>query len=423
LKPTGQNEAGEPSHLEEGHLNLDFVIIGGGILGAAIAAGASQLGLRVLVLRRGDNGVPRADTLRNQGWLQSGLCYRLKAFSSESEYRIIAEETFRRGRELMFSCGLRPSTARGIARVSAQGVEELLRKAELLRLGESDFRHLGSDEALRLLGELYEGDSEYFLLPDTPFDEAAVLEYFRALAEEHGAQFLELDAPVTFERDGLSMRIRSGDFLLESPLTLVAAGAGSLELIRQLGVEPPVMLRRTPLLVQPGTQGMECSLYVDHVRKVSIVRHTGGAAREGALVVGTNVRMERPPDVPPEARRITLEEVTRFQSQLPPTFQRLIGTGRFTAGYEVIPIGKTEFEVWVQDYGSVVTASPGRATLVLGARDRVLPLMLKKRAEMRGAFRLLKAGATRPWKGQILMHFSHHYSFNDVETGHALSDP
>lgn len=422
VRPSGQEEAGAPPILEEGCLDLDFVIVGGGMLGTVIAAQASQLGYRVLVLRQGDNAVPRADTLRNQGWLQSGLCYPLRAFDNESEYRTVAGDTFRRGRELLVSCGLPLPTGRGVARVSGKGRTELQFKADLLRMGESDFRRLESDEARRIVGALYEGDSEYFLLPDTPFDEAAVLQHFRALAQEHGARFVEFDAPVTFERHGVVVRIRSGDLLLESPLTLVAAGAGSLELMRQVGVDPLATLRRTPLLVHSGGQGLECSIFVDHVRKFSIVRHTGGATREGAVVVGTNVRTRQAPFVRPEERRIPTEEVASFERQLPHPLQPLVRTGRFTAGYELIPVEKTEYEVWVQDYGNVVLASPGRATLALGARDVVLPLMLRKLAETRRAFRLLEAGAHRGWTGRISMHFSDDYSFNDAETGDAHSD-
>ena len=93
--------SGAPEPREARTIDLDFVIVGGGILGTAVAALASQSGYRVLVLRLGDGGIPRADTLRNQGWLQSGLLYSMRDFSDEAEYRALALRTFFGGREML----------------------------------------------------------------------------------------------------------------------------------------------------------------------------------------------------------------------------------------------------------------------------------------------------------------------------------
>jgi glycine/D-amino acid oxidase-like deaminating enzyme len=98
-------------------IDLDFVVVGGGILGTAVAALASQADYRVLVLRLNDSGIPRADTLRNQGWLQSGLLYRLEDFSDEAQYRNVAETTYFGGREMLRDCRMGYPPERGILRV------------------------------------------------------------------------------------------------------------------------------------------------------------------------------------------------------------------------------------------------------------------------------------------------------------------
>src|SRR5690348_13621920 len=107
-------------------VDLDFVVVGAGILGTTTAALASSMGYRVLVLRLHDLAVPRADTLRNQGWLQSGVFYRITDFPSEKDYRVLALKTYFGGRRMVEECGMAPSTDRGVVRVrSAERREDL----------------------------------------------------------------------------------------------------------------------------------------------------------------------------------------------------------------------------------------------------------------------------------------------------------
>src|SRR4051794_26861417 len=86
---------------EDDDREFEFVIVGGGILGTTLAALSSTAGTPPLVLRLEDSGRPRADTLRNQGWLQSGLLYRRSDFVTSDEYRVVAKKTFVGGRELL----------------------------------------------------------------------------------------------------------------------------------------------------------------------------------------------------------------------------------------------------------------------------------------------------------------------------------
>jgi glycine/D-amino acid oxidase-like deaminating enzyme len=69
---------------------VDFAIVGGGLLGTAVAALASAAGFGVLVIRLRDHIIPRADTLRNQGWLQSGIMYPIDQFGGRANYERFA---------------------------------------------------------------------------------------------------------------------------------------------------------------------------------------------------------------------------------------------------------------------------------------------------------------------------------------------
>jgi glycine/D-amino acid oxidase-like deaminating enzyme len=402
-------------------MDLDFVILGGGILGTALAALASQAGHSVLVLRLHDDGIPRADTLRNQGWLQSGLLYRRDEFASEDEYRVVARTTYFGGRDMLRECKMIASEERGVLRVlDKERLAETEHKAKLLRLSRAEFRRLNTDEAQARLGELYEAGSFYFNLPDSPFDEAGVLRYLRSLATRNGAQFEQLDGPVSLEASGQTTLIRWGNVALKSPLTLLAAGAGNLALMQQIGHSPPAVLRRTPLLVYPDTRGMGVPLLVDLDRGFSAVRHLGDSASAGAVVIGTKVRKQPAQFARPEHRRIPSDEVVEFGRCLHPRFECCMRSGRFTAGYELIPIKpatSTYLEPWVEDYGSVVLASPGRATLGLeGARKALAVLIKKLSARNRQPFRFVMIGPGRFWNEPIFMHFAEHYSFSDAET-------
>src|SRR4051812_21117722 len=94
--------------------NFSFVIVGGGILGSSLANFTAAAGHDCLVLRRPDGGSPNADTLRNQGWLQSGIMYPIHHFVDEEAYATFATRTFFAGRDLLAMCGLPAPKAGGI---------------------------------------------------------------------------------------------------------------------------------------------------------------------------------------------------------------------------------------------------------------------------------------------------------------------
>src|SRR3954468_18113277 len=159
--------------------SFSFVIIGGGILGSALAALAVGAGLDPLVLRLSDRIVPCADTLRNQGWLQSGLMYRYRDFADDAAYRTCATRTEFAGRDLLATCGLPKCKDQGIVSVrNTARLEELDRKAALLGLGPDQYRRIASDEARARLGPWFDPSRAYLSISYCPFHVAGGLVLF-----------------------------------------------------------------------------------------------------------------------------------------------------------------------------------------------------------------------------------------------------
>jgi glycine/D-amino acid oxidase-like deaminating enzyme len=395
--------------------NFSFVIVGGGILGCAVASLASAAGYRPLVLRLSDTHAPRADTLRNQGWLQSGVMYPIARFADEKAYVAYANRTFFAGREMLENCGLQVPEPSGIVGVDrGPRLSDLLRKRELLRISEHEFARIHDDDAEKMLGRYYEAGLTYFLVPDAPFDEAAILSRYRGDAIVEGAVFVEVTAPVRLSiRDGRGVVSFDGQEV-ESATVVVAAGAGSFELMRQCGAPLPGSLHRTPLLVGDAPQDMRGAILVDLARGFSVVRHD--QADGPMLVMGTRHKTRSAPD--PVERAVTALDRDEFAKALPSSFQTMLEAGRFTAGYEVIPDTETlvtPYEPWIREHGPIVFGSPGRATVGAMAAKLVLAKVIARGRADRRRTSTIDLSACNGWERPISMHFNRDYSFNDAK--------
>lgn len=396
-----------------------FTIIGGGILGTGLAALAAMAGHPPLVLRLPDEERPNADTLRNQGWLQSGVIYRLKDFSSEDDYVALANRTFFSGRSMLEECRLPHSPGRGIISVkNPKRIAELERKRDLLGVSSDEFHRLEVGEIPAGLKDVTDSGSVYYRIPDCPFDEAAVLEYLRNVARSYDADFVQLAEPVRLERDGSMTRIRYGDCVFDSPVTAIAAGAGSFELVRQIGRQLDGELRRTPLLVSHSPELVPCPVFVDLDRGYSAVKHVLADLPFGAAVVGTKAKLQPAPFAAAADRKVLETERVEFEEYLHPELRRTLLPGRFTAGYEVIPLrstGVSAYEPWIVVFDNVLFASPGRATIGWSASQEALDHVIE----------MILAQSEQPvvhtpdpyssWQHPVQMHYMPTYSFNDLE--------
>lgn len=398
--------------------DYDFLIIGGGILGTAVAFLAAEAGYGVIVVRLNDESRPRADTLRNQGWLQSGCIYKRSDFPDVDTYLRVVRRTLTGGRDMLRGLGIPPSPERAVVRVQTGSKKHLEFEARRKLLRIQDISPvLKPDEAEKQIGPtLYEAGSTYYSTPDSPFDEALVVQRLRAQALDAGARFINLTAPVTLERGPSGLRVHIEGLIIEPPMTLIAAGAGTVRCLSDLGQPPMAELRQTPLMVYCGDHAASLPpIFIDFERGFSSVRHrTASVASGAAVVVGTKVH--RTIEFrQPEARRIESKDISDFKACLSDTFTSFLPEARFTAGFELIPLDKSRsfLAPWIEDLTDVVLASPGRATLGWMAAREVFLLMLSK---LSGAGRQrIEPVSAPPWECQIHMHFSDHYSFTDAE--------
>ncbi len=397
--------------------DFSFVIVGGGILGSALAALAAGYGLQPLVLRRSDLLSPNADTLRNQGWLQSGIMYPISHFSSPEAYANFAAKTYFAGRDLLAMCNLPRPEPGGLLGVSADfHIQQLARKRELLKLSDYEFAQLEAAEAKRLMGMHYEKGSTYYRIPDGPFNEAAVLCHFRDEATRSGAIFIEVDQPVELERKNDSVRILFADREILSPTVVVTAGAGSFTLMRQCGVHLDGDLQRTPLVVGDAPSDMPASIVVDLDRGFSAVRHDRGPGG-AAVVMGTRAKTLPAPD--PAERIVAVSDQAEFGALVPPAFQSSLASGRYTAGYEVMPkrgLGPSAYEPWIRQEGPVIFGSPGRATVSALAAQKLLADVIERwQANRQQRTSAVDLAGCSEWNCPIAMHYMPTYDYNDAE--------
>jgi len=399
--------------------DFSFVIVGGGILGSALASLAAGYGLDPLVLRRSDAGAPNADTLRNQGWLQSGIMYPIGHFANEQAYAAFAARTYIAGRELLAMCGLPVPQCSGLLGVNGDfHLQQVARKRQLLKLSEREFAQLEEAEAKRVMGAHYEAGSTYYRIPDGPFNEAAILNHFREEATQAGATFLEVNQPVRLERSAEAVKVLFDGREMTSPTVVVTAGAGSFSLMQQCGVTLNGDLQRTPLVVGEAPPDMPAAIIVDLGRGFSAVRHNQGAAG-AAVVMGTRTKTRPAPD--PVQRFIPVADQEEFSNFVPPGFQTSVATGRYTAGYEVMPkrdIGVSAYEPWIHSDGPVIFASPGRATVSALAAQSVLAEVITRWTNDRyGHRRTTRVDLSKcnEWNCEIAMHYMPTYSYNEAE--------
>jgi glycine/D-amino acid oxidase-like deaminating enzyme len=409
-------------------INCDIAVIGGGILGLAIAALAAQKGYEVRVFRLNDQDRPCADTLRNQGWLQSGLMYIDRFGADRARGRTLSRQMYFAGRRMLVDLELPlPTEAdRGIIRLNSEEEAALLEEdARYLRI--AGVQRLDTTFVQRRLGDIYE-DGIFYSIPDAPFPEAMVLTKLREIAQQQRADLIQSTTPARLISDinsesgaRVECQIDGKNYQILSKATIAAAGAGNWPLLHGLGIDPAMTLRQTPLLVLHETFFTDVPIFADRMRKFSFVRHPpdGELLPEGALVIGTKVHREVA-FKPPDSRRIEPEDREEFETYLPSILKEKISSGRFTAGYEVIPDKKLELKdiepwvEWVEGFPAVLKAVPGRATMGMFVARQILD-EITSRIGVPDTTRSPYSRIGMPWDGEIFMHYHPNYSFNDSE--------
>ena len=386
---------------------------------AAIVSGEIDA-RNVLVCRLSDRRTPHADTLRNQSWLQSGLRYFKAGDIGE---RFVFARRMRAARQMLHDAVGFPLPA-GIGVFRMRDKEEASElESRAVQFG-VPLRRLTDNEGRAIIGDtFFEAGFPYYVTPETTFEEAAILDELRARVALKG-NTREVATPVTLVEDksapcGLVLDL--GAVSVRASTTILAAGAGNIPLLNQIGLKPGLQIDKTPLLViTDGSLVPKARVFVDRVRQCSVISHPPNETMpKGCLVIGVEGTSEK--DVPfaaPSARRIAATTCERLWAVLPTGLRKSHeARSRITAGFEVMHRSSTSTSTpWISPefdmFPGLVAAIPGRATLSMDVARTVV-----KRLRGVGAHDLTQFSEPH-WKDAIYMHHTPFYDhLNDREAG------
>ncbi len=350
------------------------------MLGRVLAVRLSKMGKKVVIFEAPDRFGLSADTLRNHAWLQSGLLY------GDDATWVSAQRMLTSGEMLFELAGLPRPVTRGVFRLR-QGQEDALRgKADRLNI---EIGELREQDAREVLGSFFQPDFKHYWVPDTLFDEPAILAYLAYGAKLHGADFRKARIRLvedTTARNKFALAHEGG--IVESEFTILCAGAGSGPLLEGLGLEHPLQTYQSPLLVLRCGVVLQTPLLVDRSEGpptpgLAVGQHGPTRSDAGRCVIGNRVREKilscdlLGPRVVPDAHvegllALVPEELRPLSEAAPESF-------RITAGYKTEALqedGRPSINPWVQSwpeqYPGLIAAVPGKATLSFVTASRIL---------------------------------------------------
>jgi FAD-dependent oxidoreductase domain-containing protein 1 len=222
----------------------DVVIVGGGAMGSSTAYHLMKgdPSLSVVVVER-DSTYARASTTLSDGNVR--IQFNLEENIRMSQHALEVLSTFD---DDMATASFRPDVGArhqgNLFLADERGESDALKGIETQRNLGCDVSWLSSEEiSLRFPGLRLEGIvGGTFAQVDGSVDPSAVLRGFRNMAVDLGANYLSDEVVELVSIDGAieGARLRSGGDLI-SPVVVNCAGAWSADLVRQLGIELPVI--------------------------------------------------------------------------------------------------------------------------------------------------------------------------------------
>jgi glycine/D-amino acid oxidase-like deaminating enzyme len=390
----------------------ELVVLGGGLVGLLTALFVSESTSLNVCVYADDAPEPRTDSQRNHAWLQSGLLY-------VGADIVAARHMYLSGRMMHVHLGFRPPSARGVFRYDAEGpVDAFFAHAKQIRL-ESEIRQLSEREAKVSLGKFFEKGKLNFEVPDSPFNISALMSAARDRAKDRGVSF-RVDR-IRVERNeaapcGYTLRSSHGE--LRPRITVVCAGSATPAILDCLGLDHPLVVNRSSLLVLPSAEGMRAPLLADRSSQIAVVRH-GISPSQGRIVVGNRDRTLVDPGNGLE-RNLTKEEHEQLMNCVPLDL-RTPGI-RATACHKTDcrrKDGKATVDYWVEsfsEYPGLIFATPGKATMAYHTAKLVRDKVMK--ANRRNGFAQSNANSNvvppgTDWHEPILSHF--HPAFDEMD--------
>lgn len=234
---------------------VEVVVIGGGVIGSAIAYHVARGGRTVLVVERSAPAVEPAAS-----WASAGGVRRQGRHAAEALLAIEAIEGWRTlEAELEADLGYRRGGNLKLAE-SDEEAEEIARFVVLQQaLGFADVRLVDRVEALAIVPGLNDRVTAGSWSPgDGQADPAATTRAFAAAAQRQGTTYWNV-TPVTelLRRDGRVVGVRTPQGDVHAEAVVLAAGAWSDELAGQVGFRLPIRTRVPQILLStpapPGT--------------------------------------------------------------------------------------------------------------------------------------------------------------------------
>ncbi|HEX3129877.1 MAG TPA: FAD-dependent oxidoreductase [Thermoanaerobaculia bacterium] len=399
------------AHDSRPSIHVEVLVIGGGIMGLWLTWRYSWLGYHVLCLRLRDEERPCAETLRNQGWLQSGGRYfrslsisvnsiksrltqkdlspserdQLKAkLKKDEELRASAVDMHYSAQEIRQEFGISladDSGLRGVMRLreNETWTEDLLNghvdgKLSIAELGAES---LDSDQAKQRLGQLFDPEGTYLSTSERAFEEDVLLEVLRTRAlSTKRARIRVLRDPAVLEwgdADHLNAVCNCEEGQVLADRVFLAAGAGTPCLLADLGLQIALKVQRTPLLVGRVPDALGSLVLEERFRSYSLVSHHTPNGLVGVVGVGaqnsdepmdeelSDAQLARSEIYGASSRRVSKEVGDRARSRVRDVF---LTTPRITAGYEPALENEADWSHYlhVPSGTNVVVVLPGRAT-------------------------------------------------------------
>lgn len=237
-------------------MQADIVVIGAGMVGAAIAYGLATSGARVVMIDGGDRDFRAATANFGLVWVQGkGLgmpAYQRLSGDSVNAWRAFSDE-------LESSTGIDLQYENSGGLVLCLGEHEYEERRSLLdRLhnqlgGEADCEMLGRDAVQTLMPHVTLGrevSGAGFGLRDGHCNPLRLLSALHAGVILHGGEFVGARSVRALESDGQgNFRLVIDDGELLASRIVIAAGLGSKNLARQVGLDVPVSPERGQILV------------------------------------------------------------------------------------------------------------------------------------------------------------------------------
>ena len=266
----------------------DFAVIGGGVVGGAIAYGLARRGKRVVLLDEGDNALRASRGNGGLVWVQNkGLDMpdytRLSLHSAQMWPEFAANLLQDTGIDVGYEQrgGIQCCLSETERDASADEVDLMMANCGADGL---DLRMIDRDEVLKLAPGI--GDKVIAASHCTQDGAASPLRMLRALhagVEAYGSSISTGPSVSAIEPEGSRYALRRGDTTINAERVVIAAGLGSRALAASVGIDLPIRPQKGQGIVTDRVPGRQ-QVFVSKARQT----------HDGHFILGSSVEEDAP---------------------------------------------------------------------------------------------------------------------------------